>query len=137
MMANAPAIMAEVKQYLLDTKHKNCIKPDEDIIELCNSVERLLLLWDGALAMLHVTDPVEADFEKAQKYIDQAVAKMRKLGISVAVKGHGAASHAVEQMRDMAQFGGLFNFDESWGKQYYQAGHRFDTKLRNRGSEVR
>ena len=63
--------------------------------------------------MLHVEDPVEADFISAQKFIDQVVAKMRELGISVVVKGHGAASHAVEQMRDMAQFGGLFGFNES------------------------
>jgi len=113
MMANTPAIMAEVKQYLLDTKHKNYIKPYEDIIKLCDSVERLLLLWDRALAMLHVKDPVETDFRKAQKYINQVIAKMRKLDISVAVKGHGASKHAVEQMRDTAQFGGLFDFDES------------------------
>ena len=129
--------MAEITQYLLDTKHRNRIKPNEDIVELCDDVERLLLLWDGALAMLHVEDPVEADFVSAQKFIDQAVAKMRELDISVTVKGHGAASHAVEQMCDTAQFGGLFDFDESWDEQYHQVGYRFDMKLRNRGSEVR
>ena len=53
IMANSPAIMAEIKQYLLDTKHRNCIKSNEDIVELCDDVERLLLFWDGALAMLH------------------------------------------------------------------------------------
>ena len=77
---------------------------------------------------------MEADFIKAQNFIDQAVAKMRELDISVAVKGHGVASHAVEQMCDMAQFGGLFDFDESWGEQYHQVGYRFAMKLRNRGS---
>jgi len=137
MMTNTSTIMAELKQYLLDTKHKNCIKPDEGIIELCDSVEWLLLLLDRALAMLHVEDPVEADFEKAQKYIDQAVAKMRKLDISVAVKGHGASKHAVEQMRHTAQFGGLFDSNELWGKQYHQVGYRLDMKFRNRGSTVR
>ena len=62
---------------------------------------------------------------------------MRELDISVAVKGHGSASHAVDHMRDMAQFGGLFDFDESWDEQYHQVGYRFDMKFRNRGSEVR
>ena len=62
MMANSPAIMAEIKQHVLDTKHKNCIKPNEDIVELCDDVEMSQLLWDGALAILHVKDPVEADY---------------------------------------------------------------------------
>jgi len=86
--------------------------------------------------MLHFKDPVEADFGKAQKYIDHAVTKMRKLDKNMAVKGHGTASHAVEHMRNTAQFGGLFDFDESWGEQYHQVGYRFDMKFRNRGREV-
>ena len=90
-----------------------------------------------AISWLHIEDPVEADFEKAQKYINQAVAKMRKLDISVAVKGHGASKHAVEQMRHTAQFGGLFDSNELWGKQYHQVGYRLDMKFRNWGSTVR
>lgn len=136
-MGSAHEIMKEVKEYLLKTKSRSCEKSDEDIAHLCDEVTTLLTLWDGALSCLHQEDPEEKHCLKAQRFIDQVLSKMRELEFSVTVKGHGSESHIVDQMRATAKYGGLCDFDESWGEQYHQVGYRFDMRLRNRGSEVR
>ena len=57
--------------------------------------------------------------------------------MSVTVKGHGSEDHIVNHMRDLAKYGGMVEFDESWGELYHQIGYRFDVRLRNMGSEDR
>ena len=105
------------------------------IEQLCNDIDRLLGLWDGALSQLHTEEPTDDDCEKAQNYIDQALSLTRRLNMSVTVKSHGAESHLTHQMRTVP--GGLFEFDESWGEQAHQIGYSADMRLRCHGGEAR
>ncbi|KAL7539781.1 hypothetical protein ACHAXR_011204 [Thalassiosira sp. AJA248-18] len=133
LMEHAIEIFDEIAKMLVRTKSTQCKMSDEDICRLCDDCAIVFIAWDGAMSYLHMENPSDADCDRAQEFVDKAMEKMRALGLSVTVKGHGGESHLVTQMR---QVGGLLEFDESWGEQYHQTGYRFDMKLRNMGSEV-
>ncbi|KAL7533094.1 hypothetical protein ACHAWF_006364 [Thalassiosira exigua] len=135
LMLYAYEIMEEVSALLLHEHTDECSLEVGEIKDLCTELGLLLTNWDGALQKLHTENPTEIDCSKAQEFIDRALSRTRKLGISVTVKGHGGESHLVAQMRSTP--GGLFEFDESWTEQYHQTGYGFDTKLKNRGTELR
>ena len=134
LMSYSKEIMDKVSILLKQNKSPLCTMSDNDIDELCNNSCTLLILWDGAMAVLHTEFPGEEDCDKAQQFIDAALKLTRKMSMTVTPKSHGGEAHLVKQMR--ATKGGLFEHDESWGEQYH-LGHHFDMRLRNQGSEVR
>ena len=132
LMSHSKEIMDKVSVLLKQNKSPLCTMSDNDIDELCNNSCTLLILWDGAMAVLHTEFPREEDCDKAQQFIDAALELTRKMNMTVTPKSHGGEAHLVKQMR--ATKGGLFEHDESWGEQYHQVGHHFDMRLRNQGS---
>ena len=96
---------------------------------------QLTHIMGWCISWLHKDDPTDSDCNKAQCYIDAVVSMMRNMELSITVKGHGCEDHIVEQMRYLAKYGGMVEYDESWVELYHQIGYRFDVRLRNMGSE--
>ncbi|KAL7524330.1 hypothetical protein ACHAWF_000904 [Thalassiosira exigua] len=101
------------------------------LMRLCS--KSVHIFYNQRKPILHVDEPTEDDRKKARNYIDKALALMRKLNMSVTVKGHGAEYHLVHQIR--MEPGGLFEFNESWGEQAHQLGYNSDMRLRNQWGE--
>lgn len=90
----------------------------------CDDVRNALIVWDNAFSKLRIVDPTPSDCDMAQTLIDNAVAQLRKMEISITPKVHGMQKHAVHQMRTIP--GGIAKLGEDFIEKYHQDGYRYD-----------
>ena len=110
-MSNAGEFMQKVSNFLISKKSSRCTHTNDEIRAVCEKVRLLLTRWDVILAIAHTDDPVESDFEKAEKYLDQCSELSDEMGFSRTPTNYGEFAPLLKQMRMVP--GGLFDFNKS------------------------
>jgi hypothetical protein len=130
----------EIRQCLLSHVAAKSTSAEERSIlkdktnDMCEDIGLAMKLWDGVFSYVHKSNPDEAHCKATQNRINNAMAHMRKMGVSITPKMHGMEKHVVNQMR--ATRGGIGRLVEHWIEHYHQVGYRFDVAYDRVGSTV-